>query len=168
MKKYLLVFGFIFLGVSLFAQYQGRLLPVVFCITKVARSDERNDTLHKIVNTFCVQVGDALKKNYPSKVNEVGLVLSVKNDTLTLSCTALLTTCSPKEAQYYFEHRGSCKVNPDDFTARTGARTTADVQSDNFIEKNPKWQVSLREHTNAVKAGENYWVVYENFLTAPK
>lgn len=71
-------------------------------------SDNSRDKLHAgAANVFCDKVGDHLKQNYPSRVDHVELDIVSNGSQVTLTYIASISGCDPRDADWYFDHRGA-------------------------------------------------------------
>jgi hypothetical protein len=166
MKKILLVISIIVSVFTSFAQVSDD-LNTITTIRRISTEDAAvNDSCTFAADRFVLFINYALDKNYPSKVTDVVMTLSIKGDSAELRYTASIKPCDRSEAMRKFEHRGTIRVLADEFSARSEAKRLVDAETDKFIIDNGGWKVAFREHANAVREGDNFWIVYENFLAS--
>lgn len=71
-------------------------------------ADNSGDKLHAgAANIFSDKVGDYLKQNYPSRVDHVEMSVVSNGKEVTLTYIASISRCDPRDADWYFDHRGA-------------------------------------------------------------
>ncbi len=140
-------------------------------ITKVRFADgsEKNDYLHKISNDFASGVGNALKQNFPSRVSEIGVGLTLEGGHVKITYMAKIVSCSTSEAMTHFDHRGALAIEKDKKRALNSANQRCSSQKEptqRMFRKVYGGVMTVAAHGNPVYFKRNWWYVTENFFMA--
>jgi hypothetical protein len=132
---------------------------------------------HNSANRFANEVGNQIKREYPSIVAEPTLALEVftsngqKMYRMTWGCRILKST--PINADYYFDRRGTllwgrtldeAKSNVEAEIKKSGK---VELMRKKFGSKAKIYSTFIKEAYSGSEA-EGYWYIKEFFLTAPK
>lgn len=156
MKKILIIVS---IGVALLASplYAQKTITVS---RSAAYPDNVGDRLHKIANDFATRVGELLKEEYPMKIDQGSLKVTMKcfSDTVQLSYHVALVECDSNEAHFYFDRCGALTKDADAYDAEVDAENRCQEKKAIVVKK---FENKIREKKYGQIAFEKYVDVHE-------
>lgn len=160
MKKILFI-GLLFFVIAIHVSAQQTLLTVTKSRTAF---DNSGDSLHKIANEFSTAVGDALKENYPARVDDFSLDVSLIWNSwsgYTLTYSARIVRATAQNFQKHFDHRGSLSNSP------INAKALGYEQYLIAVSKFEKTYGKMIESSFNHATQANGFFLWESFIMAP-
>ena len=131
-------------------------------LSRDEHTSKEKDHFQKVANMFADSVGVLLRANYPSKVVSVGVDLTNRNGTLTLTYTVSAQRCQPSQAERHFDHRGALSVSATASAAKADALTRATAQW-THLEQMGYLGIEASDN-NAIPYKGKYYAVHEFFF----
>ncbi len=132
---------------------------------------------HKTANDFARQVGEVLKRTYPSKVSKpqvrLWITTSSKGETeyhLLWSC--IITKTTPRHADFHFDRRGT--MRPGETLAVAHANTVREPEQSQKVHellqgfRGAHIPRGFVQDAYAHPPHDGYWALHEIFAVAPK
>ncbi len=174
MKKILILLS---IGVALIASpsYGQKIITVSM---SASHPDKKGDSLHKIASDFATRVGDLLKEEYPMKIDQGSLKVTMKcfSDTVQLWYHVALVECDSNEAHYYFDRCGALTKDADAYDAEVDAENRCQEKKaivvkefENKIREKKYGQIAFEKYVDVHEVCNGFtYALSEYFLAAKK